>query len=557
MRIRVSQGIHKKEIVIKSGEVLSEALVREGFHVDKVCGGMGRCGKCTVQVVSGRAEVTAGDAAVFSNEELMAGMRLSCCLYPSEDLEVNVPQENPASVDILTTYETQEYPVQKLREREYHTDSKEVETISDSACKIAIDLGTTTIVMELLEGNGRRTGITTALINSQGVFGADVISRIQAAASGKGRELQACVRRDIGKGIEALLQKAGVSYEQVVHIVISGNTTMLHLLMGYNCEGLGVHPFTPVNIDWIEGTDEEILRRGTGRVKVTLLAGISTFVGGDIVSGLYACGFGEREEIDLLVDLGTNGELALGNKEKLLVASTAAGPAFEGGNISCGMASVAGAICAVAVEDKSVHLQTIKDAPPIGICGTGVVEAVAELLKEGLMDETGALAEEYFEKGFPLSECSGRGFPERSGRTIVFTQKDIREVQLAKAAILAGIETLLLRYGISKEEVARVYIAGGFGYKLNLQKAMAIGMLPKEFAGRVEAVGNSSLAGAVKYLTERGGECEINKLINISEEIRLAGDEAFQDYYINAMFFHDYSRESTKKDGKKVRNRLQ
>ena len=305
---------------------------------------------------------------------------------------------------------------------------------------------------------------------------------------------------------------------------------MGHLLMGYDCDTLGVYPFTPVNIGFIKGTFEEILGSKGCNAEVVLLPGISTYVGGDIVSGMYAWEFDKSEEVCLLVDLGTNGEMALGNKDRILVTSTAAGPAFEGGNITWGMGSVAGAICSVKIEGEKTAVKTIWDKEPVGICGTGVVETVAELVKEEIVDEMGLMDEEYFENGFPLAKTA-------DGEDIVFTQKDVREIQLAKAAVRAGVETLLLRYGVEKEQVSKVYLAGGFGYKLDKEKAVAIGMLPEELKEKIEAVGNSSLAGAVKYLKDEKSEETLRHLVEISEEIGLSSDKDFNEFYMDAMMF--------------------
>ena len=222
----------------------------------------------------------------------------------------------------------------------------------------------------------------------------------------------------------------------------------------------------------------------------------------------------------------------MGNKDRILVTSTAAGPAFEGGNITWGTGSIPGAICSVKLEGTDVQVKTIRDQAPEGICGTGVVEITAELVREEIVSDSGVLDDEFFERGFPLAKTP-------DGKEIVFTQKDVREIQLAKAAVRAGVETLLLRYGIEKEDVSRVYLAGGFGYKLDTSKAIAIGMLPEEFKDRIEAVGNSSLAGAVKYLSNPDGDKEIRKLVELSDEIGLSSDKDFNEFYMDAMFFEE------------------
>ena len=238
------------------------------------------------------------------------------------------------------------------------------------------------------------------------------------------------------------------------------------------------------------------------------------------------------KEYSLLIDFGTNGEMALGSKERLLATSTAAGPAFEGGNIRYGVGSVKGAIVGVTIGayGTEAEVNTIANKAPIGICGTGVVEAVAELLRLGLVDETGCLDDLYFEDGYPLAEAV-------DGSVIYLTQRDIREIQLAKAAVRAGLETLFLRYGITKGEVSRVYLSGGFGFHLNCHKAVEIGLLPEELENKVEIVGNSSLSGAVKCLTEQEGWARAAKIAEGTQEITLSADQDFNRLYIEYMGF--------------------
>ena len=231
-----------------------------------------------------------------------------------------------------------------------------------------------------------------------------------------------------------------------------------------------------------------------------------------------------------MIDLGTNGEMGIGNRNKILVTSTAAGPAFEGGNITWGTGSIQGAICNVDLKDNQLNIRTIGDTEPVGICGTGVIETAAELVKAKLIDETGLMAEEYFEDGYPLAKTA-------KGELIVFTQKDIRELQLAKSAIRAGVETLILRYGVNYNQIDKVYLAGGFGFKMDMEKAVAIGLLPEELRGKMEAVGNSSLGGAVKYLTEETSRAFLEHIVMVSSEIDLANDITFNDFYMKYMFF--------------------
>ena len=315
---------------------------------------------------------------------------------------------------------------------------------------IAIDLGTTTLAFSIVDIVSKKILHTVTMLNSQRKYGADVLSRIQASVDGEQEELRESIQKDLSEGIDELLKE--YRFIDIDHVVISGNTTMIHLLMGYACSTLGIYPFVPVNTELISGPAEEIIgyKQPGAEIKTTILPSISAFIGGDIVAGLYALDFASNKEINLFVDLGTNGEIALGNCDRILTTSVAAGPAFEGGNISCGTGSVAGAICAVEINRNDVSdikLNTIHNVPPCGICGTGVIETVAELLKCGLIDETGLLADEYFDTGFPLTNTQ---------KPIVFTQQDIRQFQLAKAAVCTGIEVLIKEYGITTDEIDKV-----------------------------------------------------------------------------------------------------
>ena len=269
----------------------------------------------------------------------------------------------------------------------------------------------------------------------------------------------------------------------------------------------------------------ELLRR----VPVTLLPGISAFVGADLVAGLALCGYDSSEKPSLLIDFGTNGEIGLGCRDRILVTSTAAGPAFEGGNITCGVGSIPGAIRHISLAQELAVYETIGSRPPVGLCGTAVVDLAAELFRTGKIDETGLFNQEYFEEGFSVFRHM-----DMEGR---FTQKDIRELQLAKAAVRAGIEILLLRYGITGHQVDKVYLAGGFGFSMNIDNAVRIGLLPEEMKNRIIQIGNSSLAGAIRYATDADFADRVERIRLISKEIALSADTDFYDLYLEYMAF--------------------
>ncbi|MDF2485525.1 MAG: hypothetical protein K0R46_1693 [Herbinix sp.] len=517
-------------------ESILEAMIRQGVTYHSDCGGRGTCGKCKVKLMEGELEMSTSDYKVLSEDELKSGLRLACKAYPRDNITIALNTFEEAAMKVLT-------------ESSGELPSNPSSLGYGSGYYIGIDLGTTTLAYRLVEGRTGEVVATHSGVNPQRVYGADVISRMKASVDGNGDKLRDIIRDSLRTGILQLIREAEIEASMVRHIAIAGNTTMVHLLMGYPCETLGSYPFTPVNSNRIDLTYQELFEADHSRVQqsgtlssgeitaseklrtlpISVLPGISTFVGGDIVAGLGICGFDLADEICLLIDLGTNGELALGNKDKILVTSTAAGPAFEGGNISCGLGSVPGAISQVTIEDDVVHLKTIADKAPLGICGTGVVELCAELLRTGAMDETGLLREEFFHKGYALSQ--------EDQLRVIFTQKDIRELQLAKAAISAGIELVMRRYGISYHQLSKVYLAGGFGFVLDIDKAIAIGLLPGELKNKVFTIGNSSLAGAVRFSMDTNFAERLDYIIGSAEEVHLSNEAEFQNLYLEQINF--------------------
>ena len=315
------------------------------------------------------------------------------------------------------------------------------------------------------------------------------------------------------------------------HIVIAGNTTMCHLLRGYSCQTLGVAPFQPVSIK-----QEDFVQKG---IAVTILPGASAFVGGDIISGIY----GIREHMDadepwMLLDFGTNGEMVLWTGEEYFATAAAAGPAFEGGNISCGCASIPGAISSVMIAGRNSHTRTIGGLPAIGICGSGILEAVSGMKKGGIVDENGTFAADIPEDGFALNTPG-------SQEKISLTQEDIRQFQMAKAAIAVGQKTLLKEAGMEAWQVKKVYLAGGMGTFLNVRAAVETGLVEKSFLPVAKAGGNTSLQGAVSYLKKTGQEqiLEKDKLKEITEKMQvlmLADMPDFADAYISHMALTEF-----------------
>ena len=499
------------------GKTLLETLQNAEVCIPAVCGGKGTCGKCKVRFKKGKTVPTKEEAHFFSKQELDMGYRLACKAVPEQACVVSLEDEEHFLV--VSEHEIKE----KVREKNA---SQKEKILRDVHYGVAVDIGTTTIAMQLVGLESRSILDTYVTVNHQRAYGADIISRISASNAGKRKALQQSILGDLRKGIDTLLYGKNISAEKMV---ISGNTTMIHLLMGYSCETLGVYPFTPVNVDVIESDYPKIFGDEAYTFSIVILPGASAYVGGDITAGLLTCGFYENEKVSMLIDLGTNGEMAIGCRNKILVTSTAVGPAFEGGNITCGMGSIQGAISSAKLENGKFQVKTIGGKEPIGICGTGVIDIVYELLASGAVDKTGLLEDEYLESGVLIAP--------KAENDVRFYQKDIREFQLAKAAVRAGVETLIAEYGISYGEIDAVYIAGGFGYKLDTVKAAGVGLFPEEFKYKMKAIGNSSLEGSVLYLTDAEVKGKSSVIISKAEEIQLASHPKFHDFYMNYMYF--------------------
>ncbi len=527
--IKVWSNNQIKQIECSEDENLLDAMRRQGIPYYSDCGGRGSCGKCKIRIIEDTSEPGPEDGKRISVGEHEEGYRLACRVFPKKALTIELMNyaENIEAVTSAKDMNPHFNPMQGTKE-EY---------------AIGIDLGTTTLAFQIVNCYSGVILVSRTSINPQRRLGADVISRMKASNDGRREQLRQLILEALLAGIEQLCIDASVSPELIPQITIAGNTTMVHLLMGYSCEELGRYPFQPVHIGTIEQdiTDffGEVWKQrsnlweknsgSVGKMTVTVLPGISAFVGSDIVAGLGLCGFDYNEKICLFLDLGTNGELAIGNRDKLLVSSTAAGPAFEGGNISIGTGSVPGAISKLSLSEGKLHLETIGDQKPVGICGTGVIELCSELFGNGIMDTTGLLQEEYFEEGFLIWQ--------EEGRQLRFLQRDIRELQLAKAAIRAGIELLIKSYGCSYEAIDKVYLAGGFGYVLPVDKAVRIGLLPQQLEEKVNPIGNSSLAGAIRYAIDPNFPSRLNNVVRMAKEMHIANQEEFQEYYIRYMNF--------------------
>ena len=525
-------------VTAAKGERLKAILDRAGIMYSLPCGGAGKCGRCRVRFLKGAPTAGSYEEMFLTDEETEEGVRILCRTVVYEDCEVELLES--AQEQDITALTLDDEQVNSSGNQNRTSDPDRIADLDEEmtgSYGIAIDLGTTTIAAALITSTaeGYKVLQTASCINSQRRYGADVISRISAAEDDETREaLRKSVVTDIENLIKELATAGNITYTgrdpDLKAITITGNTTMLYLLAGNDTTSLGKYPYVAEHLDK-EWMLSDLILDDIPDIGLTILPGISAFVGADIVAGLFTLELNKEEKFFFL-DLGTNGEMAFYDGEKLKVSSAAAGPVFEAGGISCGTASIPGAVDHITIDETDHHvtIHTIGDVKPIGICGTGVMEITSELVKNHIADETGLLTDEYFDEGFPVTE---------DGR-IRFTQQDIRNVQLAKAAIYTGAKTLL-----NGDIPDKVYISGGFGSKISPENVEELGMFPQEFNGKIIAIGNSALRGAAQYTAcvLSGWEKEMDataKLDLITEStlvIELATTDGFDEDYIAAMNF--------------------
>ena len=457
-----------------SGTTVLQAQIAAGLHPDAPCGGKGTCGKCKVIIDGNEA--------------------LACQRVIDRDLTVVTQQEEPEK--ILTTGLT-------------------VSTTPEgkSPYVLAFDIGTTTVVAYLLDGHSGTLTATASCKNPQGQFGADVISRIEHVLREGGSLLRDTIREIMGQLTRELCQRECIPVADIGTVSIVGNTAMHHLLLDIDPKPLVTPPYMP-NVF-------EALELENGRVRI--LPNIAGFVGGDAVGCMVATRFDRLEEISLMIDIGTNGEMVLGSKARRIACSTAAGPAFEGAKISCGMRGADGAVDHVWIENGQVTYHVIGEIPPEGLCGSGLLDLVAVLLDLEIIDESGCLED----KEYKLCD------------NVVLTQKDVREVQLAKAAIRAGIELLAEELGIGVSEIQKVYLAGAFGNYLTPASACRIGMIPPVLLDRIHPIGNAAGEGAKLCALNREEYLYSQALAKNTDFLELASLPQFQDCYVDALEFSE------------------
>ena len=595
---------------VARGTTIAEAARAAGIAINMPCGGNGTCGNCRVEIVHGSSKPTDNECEILSEQDLARGVRLACQAKIMRNLTVLIPRQtrafdqkiliNGVSSDIelcpnvarvildihAPTIEDQRSDADRvldaveektgrsccldithlrnlpglLRDSDFRVAAVvagnrvvgvERHDSSPGTFGVAFDVGTTTVVGMLLNLDTGEQLAAASRTNPQVAYGDDVVSRIEYASQNTAnrRELASRIVGCVNEILEELAAKASVKVSNIYEVVFAGNTCMNHLLLDIDPAYLAQAPYVAALRSGLEVTPHDLGIAASPHANVYVLPNIAGFVGGDTIGVILASNIAHEEGKHIAIDIGTNGEIVLGNKDGLACASCAAGPAFEGARIEFGMRAAPGAIERVDVDDD-VRLKTIGNETPHGICGSGLIDAIGHMVRLGIIEPTGAMADKPSDLGIPdaLARRFGRvngspvfylAFPEECAVDvgIYVSQKDVREVQLAKGAIAAGIATLLAEMNVSLGDLEQVDVAGAFGNYIRAETALAVGLLPRVPVEKIRFIGNGAGAGARMCLLNRNVREEAERLSRHIRYVELAGRPDFQMTFTEAMMF--------------------
>lgn len=598
------------EIEIPEGSTIMEAMHRAGINADFPCGGRGKCGKCRVHILAGGGEPAAVEQEILAEKELEDGIRLACATKIHGNMTVKLPEQLRHNILITSgerTFQIEPHlrkvyiEVEKPSLDDLRSDWRRFrDTLAGHGCDgsgpavplallrrlpstmreagyrltavmhgdkiagfdggdstatmlgMAFDIGTTTIVGYLLDLYSGRELTVVSTLNPQTGFGADVISRITFAGREEGglARLHAAVTGAINNLVGEAVEKAGASREQVYGISVVANTCMHHLFLGISPGSVAVAPYVPAISEPLVVNAAELQIDINRAGKIFVLPNIAGFVGADTVGVLLATEMDRSEDIKLVIDIGTNGEIALGTKDRIVACSAAAGPAFEGAQISSGMRGAAGAIDHVLFGDE-LEYSVIGGGRPLGICGSGLLDTVAGLLQRGMINRRGKilpagsltghgrqglekrLVEHEGEPAFLLAGASETGH----GRPVLVTQSDIRGLQLAKGAMAAGVRVLMEVYGVQAGDIKEVLLAGAFGNYLNPHSACTIGLIPRELEHKIKMVGNAAGTGAKLALLSSSEYRRAAEIAELVEFVELGSYPRFNSIFAECTYF--------------------
>ncbi|MGI6705298.1 MAG: ASKHA domain-containing protein [Clostridia bacterium] len=604
--VEVVWGTERKRLSAESGINLLKLLKREGMEIPSPCGGKGFCGKCKVQILKGDKTRTGHSPSEMDHltaMEIQEGYRLACHVLVEEDLSISYGDGKKDEATILIdgkVMKTSLQPaVQKvflelalpsvhdqrsdgerlldamgpgtklkrdilrelpevLRDNDYKvTVTKWLNEVihveggnkTDQQYGVAVDIGTTTMVGYLLDLNTGSQLDVYSMLNPQRSYGADVITRTDyTVENANGLEfLSGLVHQELNRMLEVFEERQSIRKENIYQMVVVGNTIMMHIFAGLPVRNIAVSPFIPVYSRGFSLDTREMGLRIHPNGKIHLLPCVAGYVGADTIAAVMASGMDQNDDISLLIDIGTNGEIALGNREKIVACSTAAGPAFEGAHIRHGLGGVRGAISKVELRDDGVSYVTIGGDPARGICGSGIVDVVSEMKNIGLIDIMGRIQDR---DSIKVKKIADRIVPledkpafllvskeEGATEDIYIYQKDLREVQLAKAAIASGIRILMKEMNISFDQIDHVYLAGGFGNYIDYKHACNIGLLPLELQEKLASIGNGAGVGAKMALLFEGDMNRAEEIRKKTQYVELSTRMDFQEVFVEMLMF--------------------
>ncbi len=605
-KYKVQFSPQMKSGTFHSGQSFLDAAQQLGIPVPALCGGSGLCGKCKIEIIKGHVPPNETDYEWLHVEEIERGVRLACTHFITEDctvqalgeeveaatniltagkshvvelnpfvhkklIKIQEPTlaENPSDLELLLDaagLDSEQVKVprsfllhlpQKMREANFngtitfddnHIIDFEAGDTTDSLFGVAVDLGTTTVVCKLVNLNSGEVLTTSSAMNAQRFYGEDVISRISYTIEHEGglAVLQKVIIDQLNAMLSEIVKYVEIDANSIYEMVVAGNSVMEHLLLGVSPHYLAELPYVPVFKKSFSIRASEIGININGEGNVYTFPIIGRYVGGDTSSLLLTL----AEDLNktwLAVDIGTNGEMVLAHNGKLTSCSTAAGPAFEGAHISCGMRATKGAVSRVNIDHSGLRIQVIEESKPTGICGSGLIDAIGSFRQLGLVNETGRIlvgdeigdGASEFTKDLAKAENNDRYIilAEDEEMKIALNQRDVREIQLAKGAIAAGIEILLKNAGLTATDLDAVYLAGAFGQFIRKDMAVAIGLLPNVPIEKIHFIGNAACAGAELALVSKSERLKAERIAAFTEYIEISTDSDFQDIFAEKMLF--------------------
>ncbi|NIA29889.1 MAG: DUF4445 domain-containing protein [Actinobacteria bacterium] len=605
-KYKVQFSPQNKSGFFSSGQTFLDAAQHLGIPLPALCGGSELCGKCKIEIIKGNILPNESDREWLHPEDIERGMRLACTHFITESCTVRALEEEvEAATEILTAGKSHAVELdpfvykkfikipkpsmaenpsdlellldaaglnanqiivpgnflsnlpQKLREADFcgtitfdenHIIDFEAGDTSKSLFGVAVDLGTTTVVCKLVDLISGKVLATNSRMNAQRFYGEDVISRISYSIDHEGGllVLQKAIVDQLNEMLSEMVQEAAIDANSVYEMVVAGNTVMEHLLLGVSPHYLAELPYVPAFKKSFSVRASEMGININAQGNICTFPIIGRYVGGDTCSLLLT--FSDNLKGSwLAVDIGTNGEMVLAHNGKLTSCSTAAGPAFEGAHISCGMRATSGAVSRVNVDQTGLHIQVIGESKPTGVCGSGLIDAIGSFRQLGLISETGRIVvgdeigeeTEEFARDLAKAQDNERYLilVENEDKKITLTQRDVREIQLAKGAIAAGIEILLKNAGLTAVDLDAVYLAGAFGQFIRRDMAVAIGLVPNVPLEKIHFIGNAACAGAELALVSKEERMKAEKMAESTEYIEISTDPDFQDIFAEKMMF--------------------